>query len=154
MFCISGPNLVILAWMSDELSCGQARDWYTHTRTYRPTDAADDYTRRPKLASGQKPPLGAFMKVKKESVMLNSKSYPGSLLYQRSFCAEWVLRSGIDYHGLYPFYLFWTNDDVWDQKCWSTLVQVMVCCLSVPGHHLYQGWFFHQICSLGSIKSP
>ena len=27
VFCISGPNLVILAWMGDELS----RDWYTHT---------------------------------------------------------------------------------------------------------------------------
>ena len=52
-FCISGPNLVILAWMSDALSCGQARDWYTHTRTHRPTDAADDNTRRPKLASGK-----------------------------------------------------------------------------------------------------
>ena len=58
MFCISGPNLVILAWMGDELSCGQARDWYTHThthtRTHRPTDAGDDNTRRPKLASGKK----------------------------------------------------------------------------------------------------
>ena len=50
---IPGPNLVILAWMRDELSCGQASDWYTHTRTYRPTDAGDDNTRRPKLASGK-----------------------------------------------------------------------------------------------------
>ena len=39
--------------MGDELSCGQARDWYTHTRTHRPTDAGDDNTRRPKLASGK-----------------------------------------------------------------------------------------------------
>ena len=31
MLCISGPKFVILAWMSDELSCGQARDWHTHT---------------------------------------------------------------------------------------------------------------------------
>ena len=42
---------------------------------------------------------------------------------------------------LIPILPFWTND-VWHQKCWSTLVQVMVCCLSVPSHHLYQGWFF------------
>ena len=30
--------------MSDVLSCGQAHDWHTHTttRTYRPTDSADD----------------------------------------------------------------------------------------------------------------
>ena len=34
MFCISGPNLVILAWMGDELSSGQARDCYTHTHTH------------------------------------------------------------------------------------------------------------------------
>ena len=39
--------------MGDELSCGQARDWHTHTRTHRPTDAGDDNTRRPKLASGK-----------------------------------------------------------------------------------------------------
>ena len=37
--------------MGDELSSGQARDWYTHT--HRPTDAGDDNTRRPKLASGK-----------------------------------------------------------------------------------------------------
>ena len=42
--------------MGDELSSGQARDCYTHThtRTHRPTDAGDDNTRRPKLASGKK----------------------------------------------------------------------------------------------------
>ena len=27
---ISGPNLVILAWMTNELSRGQTHDWYTH----------------------------------------------------------------------------------------------------------------------------
>ena len=26
-FCTSGPNLVILAWMGDELWCGQAQNW-------------------------------------------------------------------------------------------------------------------------------
>ena len=31
MFCISDPNLVMLASTADELSCGQASDWYTHT---------------------------------------------------------------------------------------------------------------------------
>ena len=38
--------------MSDELSCRQALI-DTHTLTHRPTDAADDNTRRPKLASGK-----------------------------------------------------------------------------------------------------
>ena len=42
-------NLVILAWTADELWCGQASDWYTHTNKY--TDKGDDNTRRPKLAS-------------------------------------------------------------------------------------------------------
>ena len=47
VFCFSGPNLVILAWTGDELLCGQASDWYTHT------DTGNDNTRRPKLASGK-----------------------------------------------------------------------------------------------------
>ena len=50
VFCTCTPNLVMLAWMSGELSRGQARDWYTHTRT----QAGNDNTRRPKLASGKK----------------------------------------------------------------------------------------------------
>ena len=33
VFCFSGLNLVILAWTGDELSSGQASDWYTHTHT-------------------------------------------------------------------------------------------------------------------------
>ena len=35
VFCTLVKNLVILAWTSDEWSCGQARDWHTHTRTHR-----------------------------------------------------------------------------------------------------------------------
>ena len=33
VFCTSGQNLVILAWTADDLSCGQASYWYTHTDT-------------------------------------------------------------------------------------------------------------------------
>ena len=51
MFCISGPNLVILAWKGDELSCGQARDWYTHTDTQT---QAMTIPEGQKLASGKK----------------------------------------------------------------------------------------------------
>ena len=44
---ISGPNLVILAWMTNELSRGQTHDWYTnrdiqahkHAQTYRQLQA-------------------------------------------------------------------------------------------------------------------
>ena len=31
VLCTFVPNLVILAWRSGELSCGQAHDWHTHT---------------------------------------------------------------------------------------------------------------------------
>ena len=44
VFCIFGPNLVILAWTGPELS---QTDRHTHT------DAGNDNTRRPKLASGK-----------------------------------------------------------------------------------------------------
>ena len=53
LFCTSGQNLVILAWTGDKLSCGQARDYRTHGRTDTQTNACNDNTRRPKLASGK-----------------------------------------------------------------------------------------------------
>ena len=37
VFCFSGPNMVILAWTGEELSCGHASDWYTHTQTQATT---------------------------------------------------------------------------------------------------------------------
>ena len=52
VFYISGPNLVILAWTGDELSRGQA-GVDAHTRTNTQTDAGNDNTWRPKLASGK-----------------------------------------------------------------------------------------------------
>ena len=52
VFCCSGQNLVILAWTGDKLSRRQASDYRTHRRTQ--TDAGNDNTRRPKLASGKK----------------------------------------------------------------------------------------------------
>ena len=53
VFCIFGPNLVILAWTGPELSHGQASDYRTHRRMDTQTDADNDNTRRPKLASGK-----------------------------------------------------------------------------------------------------
>ena len=53
VFYTYGPNLVILAWTDDELSCGQAEGWRTRTDTHTQTDAGNDNTRRPKLASGK-----------------------------------------------------------------------------------------------------
>ena len=54
VFYIYGPNLVILADTGHELSRGQARDWRTDGRTHTQTDAGNDNTRRPILASGNK----------------------------------------------------------------------------------------------------
>ena len=106
VFCTFGPNLVVLAWTGDELSCRQAQNWVTfdfgvkfdlegqgqsppktigiltevfytygqnwwsslermmsyradklrvdaRARTHTQTDAGNDNTRRPKLASGK-----------------------------------------------------------------------------------------------------
>ena len=53
VFYTYGQNLVILAWTGDELSRGQASDYRTHGRTDTQTDAGNDKTRRPKLASGK-----------------------------------------------------------------------------------------------------
>ena len=54
VFYTYGANLVILAWTGVELSRGQASDYRTHGRTDTQTDAGNDNTRRPKLASGNK----------------------------------------------------------------------------------------------------
>ena len=53
VFYIYGPNLVILVDTGHELSRGQARDWRTDGRTHTQTDAGNDKTRRPILASGK-----------------------------------------------------------------------------------------------------
>ena len=39
VFCIFGPNLVILAWTDPELSHGQASDWHTDRHTHTQTQA-------------------------------------------------------------------------------------------------------------------
>ena len=49
VFCIFGPNLVILAWKADELLRGQTW-WRTDGLTDR---RRQDNTRRPNLASGK-----------------------------------------------------------------------------------------------------
>ena len=54
VFYAYGPQLVILAWTSDELSRGQTSEYRTHGRTDTHTDAGNDNAQRPKLASGKK----------------------------------------------------------------------------------------------------
>ena len=61
VFYIYSSNLVILADTGHELSRGQARDWRTDGHTHRQTDAGNDNTRRPILASGNKWTLIIYM---------------------------------------------------------------------------------------------
>ena len=51
-FCIYGLNLVILAWMSDELSCNLVIDTHTYGHT-DPQTQPMTMPRRPKLATGK-----------------------------------------------------------------------------------------------------
>ena len=53
VFYTYGPNVAILAWTGDELSRGQTW-WRTDGLTDGRTDAGNDNTRRPILASGKK----------------------------------------------------------------------------------------------------
>ena len=34
----------------------------------------------------------------------------------------------------------WPSDAIWRQRSWSSLVQVMTCCLTAPSHYLNQYW--------------
>ena len=74
VFYTYGPNLVILAWTGDELSRGQASDYRTHGRTDTQTDAGNDNTRRPKLASG-KNDLRKIVGLRALTVIFNVRSW-------------------------------------------------------------------------------
>ena len=41
--------------------------------------------------------------------------------------------------GVY-FNLLWPSDAIWWHRSWSTLSQVMACCLTAPSHYLNQCW--------------
>ena len=34
----------------------------------------------------------------------------------------------------------WPSEAIWPHKTWSTLVQVLACCLTAPSHYLIQCW--------------
>ena len=43
-------------------------------------------------------------------------------------------------------FTFWRSDVIWGHRSWSTLAQVMACCLTAPNHYLNQ-------CDLSSMRS-
>ena len=40
--------------------------------------------------------------------------------------------------------LLWLNHTMWHHRTWSTLVQVMACCLIAPNHYLNQCWLLNS----------
>ena len=38
----------------------------------------------------------------------------------------------------------WPSHTIWRLRSWSTLAQVMVCCLTAPSHYLSQCWLLHS----------
>ena len=38
------------------------------------------------------------------------------------------------------FLPLWPSDSIWHHRTWSTLVQVMTCCLTAPSHYMNQCW--------------
>ena len=41
----------------------------------------------------------------------------------------------------WPFNSLAPREAIWQHRTWSTLVQVMACCLTAPSHYLNQCWF-------------
>ena len=79
MFCIFGPNLVILAWTGPEFSREQASGWYTHTHT----DSGNDNTRRADLAWG-KPEICRILSPTESVNELFSKLVTGNCYVRKS----------------------------------------------------------------------
>ena len=46
----------------------------------------------------------------------------------------------------------WLNDTIWQHSSWSTLVQVMACCLMVPSHYLNQCWLIFSKVQWHSVE--
>ena len=51
-----------------------------------------------------------------------------------SFC---IFMLFVQFRGLNSL---WPSDAIWWHRSWSTLVQVMACCLTAPSHYLNQCW--------------
>ena len=71
-FYTYGPNMVILAWTPDELSRRQTW-WRTNGLTEGRTDAGNDNTWRPKLASGKKTIVMNFFFYQQRNALASDK---------------------------------------------------------------------------------
>ena len=60
------------------------------------------------------------------------------------FCEICLLNNDSQYvfqDQMISFNSFWPIDTTWHHRTWSTLVQVMACCLMAPSHYPNQCWF-------------
>ena len=108
MFCISGPNLVILAWMGDELSSGQARDCYTHTHGH-----TDPQTQAMTIPEGQNWP-----RVKIDHGRFDGDHHmPHTITYERTLAqvaiacphsfGEWLMMATFKGDGTFVKIIIW-----------------------------------------------
>ena len=51
----------------------------------------------------------------------------------------------------------WPSDAIWRHRSWSTLAQVMACCLSAPSHYLNECWistyWYGRLTSIRTIEA-
>ena len=60
--------------------------------------------------------------------------------YHVSFCTKLRHQYPIKCCFTIWFNFLWSSDAKWRHSSWSTLAQIMVWCLTIPSHHLYQYW--------------
>ena len=67
-------------------------------------------------------------------------------------CLLWISSKKIDQFTMEPhcsWFVFVNSlgpsDAIWRWRSWSTLVQVMACCLTAPSHYLNQCWLISKV---------
>ena len=66
--------------------------------------------------------------------------YPPVINHNLGWC-NWGLNQITNiFQKILPFNSLGPSDAIWRWRSWSTLVQVMACCLTAPSHYLNQCW--------------
>ena len=72
-----------------------------------------------------------------------------AMALMRCYCKEYIPWNMILHNNMrclniqtseYNINSFWPSDTIWRHRSWSTLAQVMACCLTAPSHYLNQCW--------------
>ena len=75
------------------------------------------------------------------------------LKYSKHKCVNCWRQITLIPHSSGLFNSLWPIDDIGHHRTWSSLVQVMTCCLTTPSHYMNQGWLIISEVSWQSIKS-